>query len=83
MNWSRLKSMKCPKCQGDLSKQANADIFGCSKECGFFITESRFNSLVKSLYAPKEPARDNLAELNNFGRERMSDDFSDSPHLDI
>jgi len=84
MIWTRLKSMKCPDCNSQLKEAVtvNFDRYICSK-CGFMILKEGFNKLVEALYK-KMPVRDFndiLGDLNNLGKNKMSLDFSDSPHL--
>jgi hypothetical protein len=86
MNWSRLKSMKCPQCQGDL-KDANPEGYACSKHCGFYISAKKFNLLVGDQYQKQNIRsflpQDNSEALNNLGHIGISEDFSDSPFLNV
>ena len=63
---------------------------GCATAlgCDFKISKVKFDEVVSSLYKPKQrsteyqTADERLSELNNYGRERVSEDFSDSPFAD-
>ena len=48
--WSRLKSMKCPKCGSFIEEHFDREGYECVK-CNMFISKERFNSLVNSLYS--------------------------------
>lgn len=83
--WKRLQDLKCPerKCGADLHRRSSG--FACTR-CNFFIGNEAFDRLVQKLYNKEVISNDdvdNLSALNNFGRERMSEDFSDSRFLDI
>ena len=62
---------------------------GCATPlgCDFKISKTKFDEVVTSLYKPRERSTadlsgdERLSELNNYGREKRSEDFSDSPHL--
>ncbi len=88
MNWNRLKDMMCPSCQGTLIvKKGFFQYYHCSKNCGFNVSSERFDEILENLYRGKKPSNfieaDNLAALNNFGHREMTEDFSDSPHLNV
>lgn len=84
IRWYRLKEMKCARCAKDIRHDAARDSMECvdQEKCGFFITMSRFNEVVSGMYS-RGPIRerDNASLLNNFGHEKVADDFSDSPVL--
>lgn len=88
MNWKNLKDFKCPKCGYHLAKSIGGYRCGVM-DCGFSISSEKFDELVLGLYQPPRrmflsAAEDDdtrLGELNNYGREKPTDDFSDSPHL--
>ena len=81
--------MKCPKddCRGNLSDVSKASMVYNCDTCDFAIGKERFNEVVSSLYKQtpeyKIPAQSDtaLSELNNLGREKVTEDYSDSPHL--
>lgn len=93
MNWNNLKTMECPKC-GDSLVERNESFEcehlhgvreGCATPlCDFSIGNKKFDEVVNSLYKPKkfQSGEDRLSELNNFGRKEITEDFSDSSHLD-
>lgn len=68
MIWSRLKNIKCPKCNGDLTDHGH--YYKCKKKtCDFHISTEKFNGVVKKLYLQKERGipqyGDNDEALNN------------------
>ena len=74
MKWNNLKDMRCPKCSAMLYKSNGG--YACSgSKCEFFIREERFDTVIQSIYKPKERSTENmtgeerLSELNNYGRE--------------
>jgi len=81
MNWKNLKSNGCPKCGEQLTKHDVARQHIC--ECGYSIGFARFDEIVNSMYGKKKDYGhiDNGEGLNNWGHKKVSDDFSDSPHL--
>lgn len=67
MIWSRLKNIKCPKCNTEL--QTHHDYFSClNQKCTFKIQKNRFNAIVESLYQGKTPSveEDNFHKLQNL-----------------
>ena len=87
MKWNNLKEMKCPSCDGAVQKIHIG--YQCSK-CHFKISREKFDGLVEKLYHPqravdmrKNAIDENLETLNNFGRKPLTEDFSDSPFLDL
>ena len=86
MNWKALKNAECPQC-GKKMKDAFVleNPYYCT--CGFKISQEKFEKIVKDMYAPKQKTTEfltedeRLSELNNMGRDKVSEDFSDSPHL--
>lgn len=87
MNLSRLKAFKCPECGQILSKGPRfVSCIGC-KAGGFTRTLAEFDILMEGAY--KKPKftgipteEENMAELNNMGREQVAEDFSDSRALE-
>lgn len=94
MKWNNLKSMKCPKCEGNMQKVSmskscltTAGFLQCS-QCDFKISNEKFEGLVNKLYHSQKSIdlrykdiEDNLQNLNNLGRTKVVEDFSDSPYL--
>ena len=90
MNWKNLKDNACPKCTGLLA--ATPTGYKCTHDigaapCDFFITRTKFESIVQSMYHPKKfqrdlSADDRLSELNNHGHNFRSKDFEDSAYAD-
>jgi len=88
MEWKNLKDGKCPKCGkmlvqsglGTGSIPALRCIDTKSKKCDFKISEKRLMEIISSKKRPhrelSQEERD--SELNNYGRQPMSEDFSDS-----
>jgi len=73
--WSRLKSMKCPRCN-NLVKEALPG-YGCTK-CDFVIGMKKFNEIITTMYLPRtrpEEPDDRLSELNNLGREIEGENY--------
>lgn len=72
--WSRLQTMKCPKCNMALKEAITSSIYRCDGveegSCDFVISKEKFNALVQSLYRPKKARiiteEENLSELNNL-----------------
>lgn len=92
MNWKNLQENKCPKCGADLEPMLDRDTIKCSR-CIFAIKEKRMEEIVSDMvgrkmkfdYSEERRIRDeerNLEDWNNFGREKVTDDFSDSSSLD-
>lgn len=85
MNWTRLKNMKCPQCQGDLNEKLVA-FYACAKGCGFNISKLKFEEIIVSLYRKQAGHRiseDNSEALNNLNHVGLTEDFSDSPFLNV
>ena len=88
MNWKKLLDFRCAKghCTGCLSEPThNRKIYVCD-ECEFVIRKSKFNEIINKMQRPNQQKhyRDhlqNLSDLNNLGRDKVADDFSDSPAL--
>lgn len=73
MIWSRLKRMKCPKCDNPLIETCNGKQFGfgCSTKCTFFIGKEKFDEIIINSYGLKKrtiynDVDTNLSELNNL-----------------
>lgn len=85
IRWFRLKDMKCARCAKDIRHDPVRDSMECIDQvkCGFFITMDRFNKIVTGMYTrgSSRGPEDNASLLNNFGHERVTEDFSDSPVL--
>lgn len=81
-NWQNLKENKCPFCSHELKVEGLLETtFRCS-HCDFSISQGRFDEIISDMYKPKQRRcafGENLSELNNLGREKVSEDFSDSP----
>ena len=83
MLWSRLKSMRCPKCNAHLLNMDNKIIHEALPLCDFRISKEKFDEIIGKLYSSKKhDYRDNLSDLNNLGHEKVAEDFSDSNALD-
>ena len=82
MNWKNLKNNKCPECTSLLLGRNGCE-YACLN-CGFVISNEKFEKIVNDLYKPKkfQSDDDRLSELNNLGRKEVTEDFSDSPFLD-
>lgn len=94
MRWRNLLSDQCPKCGSKLN--LDDGIFRCALyqqkptgrfDCDFIIMEKRYNEVRSNLSSSKffmeVAARQNDSDLNNYGRKKMSDDFGDSPFLNV
>lgn len=80
MKWNNLKNANCPKCDNFLSLIKGKYV----SSCGFFISKEKFDELVDKMY--KNPrsqfnTADNSEALNSLGLDIVTEDFSDSPHL--
>lgn len=69
--WSRLKNMRCPKCNGGLMQDRDTGMFNCLQaKCDFKMSPAKFNEVVKSLYSKGMQVdanrEDNLTALNNL-----------------
>lgn len=50
--WSRLKSMRCPKCNGALTQDRDTGTFHCLQaKCDFKMSPQKFDEVVKNLYS--------------------------------
>lgn len=88
MNWNKLKSMKCPKCGGNLiTNNFGSRLIGCEDEenCGFTITQTRFETLVEDIYKGKNKKGyrpkfgddlKNLEYLNNFDQNKADEEIN-------
>ncbi len=57
------------------------DIIYTCKKCDFRISQEKFMQIAyKKVFVSKDAELDNLSELNNLGRELVTEDFSDSPY---
>lgn len=90
MNWNNLKNMKCPKCNSILTKGTSFVTCPGCKDGGFMCGNEKFDGIVSSLYHSqktvdmrKNAIDENLETLNNFGHKPITQDFSDSPFLDL
>lgn len=84
MNWLNLKNNKCPSCSCFLTRAPfSSTASSYCNSCNFRISSEKFDKIVNGLYKKKRSPtyEENLSELNNLGREKMSEDFSDSPTL--
>lgn len=66
MEWSKLLSNKCPKCNKELDYISDKDMMMCTISCGFMITTLRMKEICSSKSSYRIE-RDNKAELNNLG----------------
>lgn len=84
MKWNNLKNNKCPKCFGLLTQNTITGLHECLGCNDFTISEEKFDKIVNDMYRPNKFQNEDerLEELNNFGREKVTQDFSDSPVLD-
>lgn len=61
MNWKQLNSYACPKCNEAYLEERTYNLgHGCtSPDCDFFITDIRFQEILKDMNKPKyeEPDR--------------------------
>lgn len=85
--------MRCPKCNCDLiSANTGTRAIGCEDEegCGFYMRQEAFNRVVEGLYKGYADAGykpkfgddvDTLEFLNNYGRNKVSADFSGDESL--
>ena len=72
MEWKRLKSLNCPKCNRVLERNAKDSGYKCA--CGFFITNAKFEAILKKMLdisnrrprISKEETIKRLEELNNL-----------------
>lgn len=86
LKWKNLKDGKCPQCSKQMVDAfVRTNPFYC--DCGFTISQEKFEKIVNDMYKPKSQSTEfmteseRLHELNNYGRKPRSEDFSDSPHL--
>ncbi len=81
MKWNNLKNFKCPACSNILDNQVTRYV---CLSCHYQISKERFDEIVSGMYAPKKKVfEENLSDLNNLGHDKVTEDFSDSPYLDI
>lgn len=69
--WSRLKNLRCPKCNGDIHSGTLSDEMVC-KECDFRINRAKFDKIVGDLYRPRaqrDDVEENLEAWNNYRPE--------------
>lgn len=87
MKWSNLKCDQCPKCGEPI--KGNGGLLDMSYICSsqsydFIIGEAKYEEIVGDRFRQtkrREQYIDHLSELNNLGREKVTEDFSDSPSL--
>lgn len=71
MIWSRLKNMKCPKCNTDMQKLPSP-MYQCkNQKCGMTIGEEKFNKIVTDLYQGRkvfeaDEVTKHLSGINNM-----------------
>lgn len=86
MKWINLKDFKCPECSALLNQSLLDSFYRCTG-CAFKIDKSKFDSIVADFYSKKSRSLksdlEKLSEWNNFGRKKVTEDFSDSPHLNV
>lgn len=80
INWINLKDKRCPKCGFILVVRGLLDpTFNCSNlNCDFKISGMKFNSVLSKML--NKPTKglvldENLSDLNNLGREEISEGF--------
>lgn len=82
MKWNNLKNGECPKCGCMLQDLQNVGAKCINGQCDFYISNAKLQQLIaprqKSTEFQSEEER--MSELNNYGREKRSEDFSDSPY---
>lgn len=81
LKWGNLKCDCCPKCGSDIkSNGAILDtIYICSK-CDFSISEEKYELIVGNRFKQTKKEKgyvDHLSELNNLGRPKVKEDFSE------
>ena len=92
MKWDNLKNYKCPKCGDTLREHYPAiETNNCATlkqhvctDCDFKIGDEKFTKIVNQKYQPRKCVtfEENMGALNNLDRPEVTEDFSDSPHLD-
>lgn len=83
MRWKNLLDFKCPSCGAILNRKEGNDKYACLS-CHYKIGVERFEEVIKSMQEPRRremTEEQNLAELNNMGRDIVTEDFSDSNAL--
>jgi len=81
--WSRLKTMRCPKCNLNLCGSLLDPVYQCEgnadASCDFSIGKEKFDKIVDDMYGkPKKQFQsedDRLSELNNLGREIEDENY--------
>lgn len=86
MNWKALAKYKCPMCGSFLYLYTPTNKHKCTdKECVFVIGKEKFDEIVGNMFENRTVRMqdfDNSEELNNLGRDVISEDFSDNqPNL--
>jgi len=66
--WSRLKNLKCPKCNTDILREDDGSFVCTKKRCSFKIELHTFDKVVSSTYKSKRYnyQQDNQEALNNL-----------------
>lgn len=90
--WTRLKSFKCPKCNGNMiTSNTGTRAVGCEDEegCGFYMRYDVFERIVNNLYQTKPGYKpkfgddtENLELLNNLNRGVVPKGYEDSVFLE-
>lgn len=84
MDWTNLNENKCPQCGKALRQKILEMSVECSK-CHFRMSAEKFNDIIEKMFGEKKKRKkdddDNSSDLNNLGRDVLSEDFSDSPFL--
>ena len=86
MDWRKLKNGICPKCGSQL-RDRGVLVMCTHEKCDFKIRESRLKEILDEQqkkssikYRPKSQ-EEQMEEWNNEGHDTITDDFSDSQHL--
>lgn len=57
MEWKRLTTMKCPKCNHNISDKYSSMAYEC-ENCDFFISYEKFQRLINEMMMPRKPKYD-------------------------
>lgn len=56
MDWSKLQTMKCPKCSSKIEDVGMG--YRCKGDCDFFVGYERFQKLINDMMMPKKTLYD-------------------------
>lgn len=91
LNWGILQDGKCPKCAAKLHMGLLDTHYSCSEEkCDFVIGREKFEMIAYGGMHPSEHHviskkgyrdrdEERMSELNNMGRDEITEGFEDSP----